>query len=107
MQAHVKLGLTATLVREDDKIENLNYLIGPKLYVMMLWLLCCVIVVLCDWSKLYVMMLCLLSCVLVLFVVLCGCCVVCLLCCVCCGDCCSVGAEKQDALCVSVSVRCV
>ncbi|KAI8809194.1 DNA repair helicase rad25 [Cladochytrium replicatum] len=30
--AHAKLGLTATLVREDDKIENLNYLIGPKLY---------------------------------------------------------------------------
>jgi DNA excision repair protein ERCC-3 len=30
--AHSKLGLTATLVREDDKIEALNYLIGPKLY---------------------------------------------------------------------------
>ncbi|TPX68725.1 hypothetical protein SpCBS45565_g02880 [Spizellomyces sp. 'palustris'] len=30
--AHAKLGLTATLVREDDKIGNLNYLIGPKLY---------------------------------------------------------------------------
>ncbi|KAJ3140914.1 hypothetical protein HK100_008278 [Physocladia obscura] len=30
--AHCKLGLTATLVREDDKIGNLNYLIGPKLY---------------------------------------------------------------------------
>lgn len=30
--AHVKLGLTATLVREDMKIDNLNYLIGPKLY---------------------------------------------------------------------------
>ncbi|KAJ3031828.1 UNVERIFIED_CONTAM: hypothetical protein HDU68_012334 [Siphonaria sp. JEL0065] len=30
--AHSKLGLTATLVREDDKIGNLNYLIGPKLY---------------------------------------------------------------------------
>ena len=27
-----KLGLTATLVREDDKIEDLNFLIGPKLY---------------------------------------------------------------------------
>lgn len=27
-----KLGLTATLVREDKKIENLFYLIGPKLY---------------------------------------------------------------------------
>ncbi|KAJ3041370.1 hypothetical protein HDV00_009511 [Rhizophlyctis rosea] len=30
--AHCKLGLTATLVREDDKIERLNYLLGPKLY---------------------------------------------------------------------------
>ncbi|KAJ3088535.1 hypothetical protein HK102_008529 [Quaeritorhiza haematococci] len=30
--AHAKLGLTATLVREDGKIDNLNYLIGPKLY---------------------------------------------------------------------------
>lgn len=29
---HTKLGLTATLVREDDKIEDLNFLIGPKLY---------------------------------------------------------------------------
>lgn len=26
------MGLTATLVREDDKIEDLNFLIGPKLY---------------------------------------------------------------------------
>jgi DNA excision repair protein ERCC-3 len=24
--------LTATLVREDDKIDDLNFLIGPKLY---------------------------------------------------------------------------
>jgi DNA excision repair protein ERCC-3 len=32
VKAHSKLGLTATLVREDDKISNLNYLIGPKLY---------------------------------------------------------------------------
>ncbi|KAJ3110880.1 transcription factor TFIIH complex ERCC-3 subunit [Phlyctochytrium bullatum] len=32
VHAHAKLGLTATLVREDDKIESLNYLIGPKLY---------------------------------------------------------------------------
>ncbi|KAJ3332056.1 hypothetical protein HDU76_001449 [Blyttiomyces sp. JEL0837] len=32
VKAHAKLGLTATLVREDDKIWNLNYLIGPKLY---------------------------------------------------------------------------
>ena len=30
--AHCKLGLTATLVREDEKISDLNYLIGPKLY---------------------------------------------------------------------------
>ena len=30
--AHAKLGLTATLVREDDKIYDLNFLIGPKLY---------------------------------------------------------------------------
>lgn len=30
--AHCKLGLTATLVREDDKIDDLNFLIGPKLY---------------------------------------------------------------------------
>ncbi|TPX45403.1 hypothetical protein SeMB42_g04011 [Synchytrium endobioticum] len=30
--AHAKLGLTATLVREDDKIQDLNFLIGPKLY---------------------------------------------------------------------------
>lgn len=30
--AHAKLGLTATLVREDDKISDLNFLIGPKLY---------------------------------------------------------------------------
>ena len=32
MQAHCKLGLTATLVREDDRIQDLNFLIGPKLY---------------------------------------------------------------------------
>lgn len=30
--SHAKLGLTATLVREDEKIDSLNYLIGPKLY---------------------------------------------------------------------------
>lgn len=30
--AHCKLGLTATLVREDDLISDLNFLIGPKLY---------------------------------------------------------------------------
>ncbi|KAL1949304.1 hypothetical protein VTO73DRAFT_8185 [Trametes versicolor] len=32
IKAHAKLGLTATLVREDDKIADLNYMIGPKLY---------------------------------------------------------------------------
>ncbi|EJD02536.1 DNA repair helicase rad25 [Fomitiporia mediterranea MF3/22] len=32
IKAHAKLGLTATLVREDDKITDLNYMIGPKLY---------------------------------------------------------------------------
>ena len=32
VQAHTKLGLTATLVREDEKIQDLNFLIGPKLY---------------------------------------------------------------------------
>eukprot|EP00795_Rhopilema_esculentum_P014874 gene14874-6006_t len=32
VNAHTKLGLTATLVREDDKIQDLNFLIGPKLY---------------------------------------------------------------------------
>ncbi|KAF2113854.1 P-loop containing nucleoside triphosphate hydrolase protein [Lophiotrema nucula] len=30
--SHSKLGLTATLLREDDKIDDLNFLIGPKLY---------------------------------------------------------------------------
>ena len=32
IRAHCKLGLTATLLREDDKITDLNFLIGPKLY---------------------------------------------------------------------------
>jgi len=32
VKAHCKLGLTATLVREDDLIADLNFLIGPKLY---------------------------------------------------------------------------
>eukprot|EP00352_Strombidinopsis_acuminata_P000793 CAMPEP_0176347796 /NCGR_PEP_ID=MMETSP0126-20121128/7358_1 /TAXON_ID=141414 ORGANISM="Strombidinopsis acuminatum, Strain SPMC142" /NCGR_SAMPLE_ID=MMETSP0126 /ASSEMBLY_ACC=CAM_ASM_000229 /LENGTH=87 /DNA_ID=CAMNT_0017696215 /DNA_START=1312 /DNA_END=1575 /DNA_ORIENTATION=- len=31
-KSHTKLGLTATLVREDQKIMDLNFLIGPKLY---------------------------------------------------------------------------
>jgi DNA excision repair protein ERCC-3 len=32
VRAHTKLGLTATLVREDGKIDELHFLIGPKLY---------------------------------------------------------------------------
>lgn len=32
IKAHAKLGLTATLVREDQKIDELNFLVGPKLY---------------------------------------------------------------------------
>ena len=32
VSTHSKLGLTATLLREDDKITHLNFLIGPKLY---------------------------------------------------------------------------
>jgi DNA excision repair protein ERCC-3 len=32
VRAHCKLGLTATLLREDDKIADLNFLIGPKIY---------------------------------------------------------------------------
>jgi len=32
VNAHCKLGLTATLLREDNKIGDLVYLIGPKLY---------------------------------------------------------------------------
>jgi DNA excision repair protein ERCC-3 len=32
LKAHCKLGLTATLVREDTMITDLNFLIGPKLY---------------------------------------------------------------------------
>ena len=31
-KAHCKLGLTATLVREDRGIENLHLMLGPKLY---------------------------------------------------------------------------
>lgn len=31
-KSRCKLGLTATLVREDEKTSDLNYLIGPKLY---------------------------------------------------------------------------
>ena len=31
-KSHCKLGLTATLIREDEKIEDLQYLIGPKHY---------------------------------------------------------------------------
>lgn len=32
VKSHCKVGLTATLVREDERIEDLNFLIGPKLY---------------------------------------------------------------------------
>jgi len=32
IKSHSKLGLTATLLREDKKIEDLDFLIGPKLY---------------------------------------------------------------------------
>ena len=32
IKSHCRLGLTATLVREDDRIRDLNFLIGPKLY---------------------------------------------------------------------------
>lgn len=32
VKAHCKLGLTATLVREDELIQDLSFLIGPKLY---------------------------------------------------------------------------
>lgn len=32
VRCECKLGLTATLVREDDQINELNFLIGPKLY---------------------------------------------------------------------------
>ena len=31
-KSHCKLGLTATLVREDNKIEDLQFYVGPKLY---------------------------------------------------------------------------
>lgn len=32
VKAHTRLGLTATMVREDGKIDDLKYLVGPKLY---------------------------------------------------------------------------
>jgi len=32
VKAHCRLGLTATLVREDERINDLIFLIGPKLY---------------------------------------------------------------------------
>lgn len=31
-KSHCKIGLTATLLREDNKIEDLQFYIGPKLY---------------------------------------------------------------------------
>jgi DNA excision repair protein ERCC-3 len=33
VKAHCKLGLTATLVREDELIGDLNFLIGEKLQI--------------------------------------------------------------------------
>ena len=32
IQTHVRIGLTATLYREDNKISLLDYIIGPLLY---------------------------------------------------------------------------
>ena len=32
VKAHCKLGLTATLIREDTKIQDLHFLVGPKMY---------------------------------------------------------------------------
>ena len=32
IKSQTRLGLTATLVREDEKIKTLNHLVGPKLY---------------------------------------------------------------------------
>ena len=32
VKSHCKIGLTATLVREDQRIDDINFLIGPKLY---------------------------------------------------------------------------
>jgi len=32
IKSHCKLGLTATLLREDARLPNLEYLIGPKLH---------------------------------------------------------------------------
>ncbi len=31
-KSHCKIGLTATLIREDTKIEDLQFYIGPKLF---------------------------------------------------------------------------
>lgn len=32
VKSHCRIGLTATLVREDDLVNDLHFLIGPKLY---------------------------------------------------------------------------
>lgn len=32
LMAHVKIGLTATPLREDENIKSLIYMIGPRLY---------------------------------------------------------------------------
>ena len=42
VKAHCKLGLTATLVREDDKIADLNFLIG-KFFNFIIHVVCIVI----------------------------------------------------------------
>jgi len=31
-KAHLKIGLTATLVREDKRVDDLPFLVGPKLF---------------------------------------------------------------------------
>ena len=38
VKAHCKLGLTATLVREDERISDLNFLIGPRVWYEANWL---------------------------------------------------------------------
>ena len=32
IKSHVKIGLTATLLREDSRLGDLQFIIGPKLY---------------------------------------------------------------------------
>ena len=40
-KAHCKLGLTATLVREDQKIEDLHYLLGSYFSAHLLFFFVC------------------------------------------------------------------